>query len=269
MATNNAAHPFPAAPPVIEPEADSLVASLLILLRFVTVMVVLLAVASFPRSSFFRVTDVMVSGHRQVPAGDLIAYARIQPGEPLFAVSAVEAAGRVAQHPRIAAARVTLQLSGQVLVAVTERRARAAVPYRDTFLIVDAAGVVIDALNDPGPLPLLQIAGLSLPWVRLGDQLPAPQVGQALQVLRLLPQAVRLDGIEIRMDRDEEFTVVTADGVPVLLGPLRGLDDRAAMLPDILSAIQRQKIAVRYLDLRFSGNVVVRPERNQGAGVGP
>ncbi|MGH2669095.1 MAG: cell division protein FtsQ/DivIB, partial [bacterium] len=176
----------------------------------------------------------------------------------------------IRRHRRVAGARVTVLPSGQVVIKVAERRARAAVPHSNGFLIVDPSGVVIDSRRDRAGLPALLVAGLSLPWVRLGDALPAPQIRPALEVLRLLPPAIRQNGIDIRMDASEEFTIVTSDGVSVLLGPLRGLRERAAMLPEILVVLRAQKIAVQYLDLRFTGNVVVRPALPvSGEGVGP
>ena len=218
-------------------------------------MAALLAAASFPRSSFFRVTEVVVTGNRQISAGDLIAYSRIRSGDALLSVSAEQAAARIRRHPRVAGARVTVLPGGQVVIKVAERVARAAVPHSNGFLIVDPSGVVIDSRSDRAGLPALLVAGLSLPWVRLGDSLPAPQIRPALEVLRLLPPSIRQNGIDIRMDAAEEFTIVTSDGVLVLLGPLRGLRERAAMLPEILAVLRRQKIAVQYLDLRFTDNV--------------
>lgn len=270
MATINAAHPLTASPPAPSlPEAESPAVHLQVLLRFSTAMTVLLAVASFPRASFFRVTEVVVTGHRDVAAAAVVAYARIRPGDALFAVSSADVADRVARHPRVAAARVTVRSTGQVLIAVSERRAVAAVATLDTFLIVDSSGLVIDSRPDPSALPVLRVVGLSPPWVKLGDELPAPQVRQALKVLGLLPQSIQRAGVEIRMDLAEEFTIVTAGGVHVLLGPLRGLGDRAAILPEILSAIRQHKIAPRHIDLRFNGNVVLKPgAATEGAGVG-
>lgn len=274
MPTIHSAHPLPTPPgdssSASLAETESPTARFVRLLRFSIIMAALLAAASFPRSSFFRVTEVVVAGNRRLSAGELIAYSAIRSGDALLSVSAEQAAARVARHPKVAAARVTLLPRGQVLIQVAERQPRAAVAHPGGFLIVDASGILIDTRNDRAGLPALRVAGLSLPWVRLGDQLPAPQIRPALEVLALLPSSMQQSRIEVRMDAAEEFTIVTSDGVLVLLGPLRGLRERAAMLPEILAILDRQKLAVQYLDLRFPGNVVVRPAGPpSGAGVGP
>ncbi len=274
MPTIHPVHPLPTpldgSPSASLPEAESPTAQFVRLLRFSIIMTALLAAASFPRSTFFRVSDVAVTGNRQIRAGELIAYSAIRSGDALLSLSAAQAAARVARHPMVAGARVTLLPGGQVLIQVAERRARAAVAHLNGYLIVDASGIVMDTGSDRAGLPALRVAGLSLPWVRLGDQLPAPQIRPALEVLALLPSSIQQSRFEIRMDAAEEFTIVTSDGVPVLLGPRRGLRERAAMLPEILAILHRQKIAVQYLDLRFTGNVVVRPAGPpSGEGVGP
>jgi len=52
----------------------------------------------------------------------------------------------------------------------------------------------------------------------------------------------------------------------VLLGPIRGLGERAALLPQVLSAMRDQKMAAQYVDLRFLDNIVLRPVTEASTG---
>lgn len=240
------------------PEAASLSVHVEVMLRFVTIMTALLAAAAFPQSAFFSITALDVRGARQVSEHDIIARSGVHTGDPRFTIRAAEVAARVRRHPRIASAQVAVQPSGRVRIAVTERRPVAAVTYHNMFLLVDASGVVVEKHADSGGLPVLRIEGMSPPWVKIGDEIPAPQVRQTLRVLRLLPPSIKRDTLEIAMDSADEFSIA-AGGLLVLLGPLRGLGERVTMLPQVLSAISAQQIAAEYVDLRFLDNIVLRP----------
>lgn len=257
MHTSTAAGSLPASPSPLE--AASLALHLESLLRFLTIMAVLLAAAALPLSSFFPVTEIVVEGVGKVFAQKIAARSGVRIGDPRFTVHAADIASRVADHPKIAKAQVTVQPSGRVQIEVSERRAVAAIPYHNAFLLVDASGVLVEKRVDRGSLPVLRVKDLSLPWVRVGDEVPAPEIGQTLKVLELLPAAAQDGPLEIRMDSAHEFSFVTAGGLLVLLGPMRGLGERAAILPQVISALRAQRISARYVDLRFLDNVVLRP----------
>jgi len=263
MHASTAAGSLPASPS--PPEAASLAVHIELLLRFFTIMAVLLAAAAFPLSSFFPVTEIVVAGVRQIPAYEIAARSGVRIGDPRFTVQAADVASRVMHYSKIAKALVVVHPSGRVQIDVTERRAMAAISYRNVFLLVDASGVLVEKRVDPGDLPVLRVENLSLPWVRVGDEIPAPEIGQTLRVLQLLPATVTHGSVEIRMDTDDEFSLVAAGGLLVLLGPLRGLGERATLLPQVISALREQKISAQYVDLRYLDNVVLRPAPPTGA----
>lgn len=263
MHTSTAAGSLPASPP--PPEAETLSFHIDVLLRFATVMVALLALAALPQSSFFPVTGVDVRGMRRVSEYDIIARSGVRSGVSRFTIRAADVAARVTHHPKIASAMVAVQPSGRVQIAVMERRAIAAASYNNSFLLVDASRVVVEVRSDPDGLPVLKIDGMSLPWVKLGEEIPARQIRQALRVLELLPPSAKRTPLEIKMDSSGEFAIVSGS-LLVLLGPIRGLGERAAMLPQVLSAMRHQKIAAQYVDLRFLDNIVVRPVTEASAG---
>lgn len=246
------------------PEAASLALLFESFLRFFTIMAVLLAAAALPLSSLFPVTEIVVEGASQISAHTIAARSGVRIGDPRFAVQAAEIAARVARHPKIAKATVVVQPSGSVQIEVKERRAAAAIPYRNVFLSVDALGVLVERRVDRTGLPLLRIEDLSLPWVRVGDEVPTPQIGQALRVLQLLPPTAKRGPLEIRMDSADEFSIVTAGGLLVILGPLRGLGERASLLPQVMSELRERNISAQYVDLRFLDNVVLRPVAPRG-----
>jgi hypothetical protein len=91
-------------------------------------------------------------------------------------------------------------------------------------------------------------------------------VERALAALSRLPRAVVTPGTRVRAEPRGDLVLFTPDGIAVRLGPLKGLDDRAALMDEVLAAIRARGLAVEYLDLRFAGAVVVKPEPADAAG---
>lgn len=228
------------------------------LLRFVAAMTVLVAAAAFPRSAFFTIREITVTG-TDVPAGHLIALSGLREGMRLFAVPAREVAARVAQHPRIASARVQLWPPDRVRIHVVERAAAAAFPYRGGVLLLDRFGVVMDWQPDPAGLTLVVADGPAVPWMRLGQRLPAAAIVRTLEAMQHLPAEVLGAGARLRMDAAGSLSLITADAITVLLGQPTGLGARAAVLPQVLAAVRQQPAGVEYVDVRFNGSIVFKP----------
>jgi cell division protein FtsQ len=268
MATS-AAHSQPAAAHAAEPSPPpSRLSSVLLLLRFGTVMAVALGAAALPTSSLFAVRSVQVRGTVQVPAAEIVALAGLRRGDRLFAVPAAEITARVLRHPRVARAAVRVGNGGQIVIRIAERIPYAAFPFRGRYLILDRAGIVIDDQWSAGTLPVITATAFVPEWVHLGDRLPTGGIERALAALDRLPAAVVVPGTRLRVEPQGDLVLFTPDGIAARLGPLRGLEERAALMPEILAAVRARGLAAEYLDLRFSGSVVMKPAPILPAGEG-
>ncbi|HLA24147.1 MAG TPA: FtsQ-type POTRA domain-containing protein [bacterium] len=266
MATS-AAHLEPAAAPAADPAPPAPgLSSVQLLLRFATVMAVALGIAALPTSSLFAVRSVQVHGAVQIPAAEVAVLTGLRPGDRLFAVPAREVVARVMRHPRVARATVRINAAGEVIVRVAERIPYAAFPFQGRYLILDHAGVVIDDLPSSAGLPVVTATGFVPEWTRLGDRLPSGGVDRAIEALARLPGGVAAPGTRLRVEPQGDIVLFTPDGIAVRLGPVRGLEERAALMREVLDAVRARGLAVEYLDLRFSGNVVMKPSAGTTAG---
>src|SRR5438445_784960 len=121
---------------------------------------------------------------------------------------------------------------------------------------------------DPAPpaIALLLRFVVALPWIRIGDRVPSAPTLDALRVLGAVPEEEIARGLRLRVDRAGSVTLTTADGITVLLGQPRGLLARIASLPQVLSAIRHQRLGVQYVDLRFTGSVILKLGAAPGGG---
>src|SRR3989442_1548110 len=118
--------------------------------------------------------------------------------------------------------------------------------------------VAMAVVGSTPSVPVIRVDGVALPWVRIGDRIPSAPALDALRVLGAVPDEEIARGLRLRVDRTGSVTLTTADGITVLLGPPRGLPARIASLPQVLSALRHQRLGVLYVDLRFTGSVILK-----------
>ncbi|HEY3249123.1 MAG TPA: cell division protein FtsQ/DivIB [bacterium] len=272
-ATNAAALAAPSTRSAASADGPALrprLSALLLLCRFGTIAALLLAAASFPQSSFFTIRDVTVRGANAVSSAEVVALTRLRPGDPVGAVPPDELARRVASHPRVRSVAVRITPSGHVHIQITERTAVAALPFRGRYIVIDPDGIAMAERDDPAGLPVIAPQSVPLPWMRLGVAVPSAAIPETIRVLADLPPELRAGGVALQRFPAGDFDMVTADRITIRLGRPYGLRERTAALPQILSTIRSRGIAVEYVDLRFSGSVVLKPAgTGQGAGTQP
>lgn len=229
------------------------------LVAFVGAMSLAVGAALLPTSALFAVETVAVAGDRSLAGDEIVARAGVRPGARLFSVDPGAVARRIERDPRIARAEVRLRLPDRVEITVTERAPVAALRLDGAYLLVDAGTVPIARRPTPSGLPIVDVEDLAPPWIQLGHPLPAPAAAVALEALLALPDDLAAQVASLHLDRGREVTLHTRDRIKVRVGPAQRVAARAALLPQILDAIRSQRLAVKYVDVRFGGNVVVKP----------
>lgn len=228
------------------------------LLRFTAAMTLLLAAAGFLQSSFLTVSEITVAGTSAVSPDDILVRSGLRIGQRLATVDAGRVVERLTHHPWVAAARLAVSPTGRVIILVQERVPYAALPYGERHLLLDQTGMVLDIVRRSPRVPVVIADGVAIRWARVGDRLPSTSALDALRILGTLPDDEVARGLRVRVDRAGSVVLTTADDITVLLGAPRGLPGRIASLPQVLSAVRRQRLDVRHVDLRFSGSVILK-----------
>jgi cell division protein FtsQ len=229
------------------------------LLRFVAAITWLCAVAAFPASAIFALQSVSVSGNAAVPAPDVLRRAGVAPGMSAFRVDTKEVRKRLLQDPRIEDAAVTMVFPRQIAIFVRERRPVAALLMEDGYLTVGSDGAAIMWVSEPGPLLPLIVAHLHSAEAQVGTVLGSQDARLGAWTAGALPADVRNQVLLLQVDDQGDVSLTLRDGVSVRLGNASSVADRLAMLPQVLDAIAARQMQVEYIDLRFTGNVIVQP----------
>lgn len=229
------------------------------LLRFCAALSLLCAAAAFPASAFFDLEAVTVAGNVTVPADEIRGRAGVGPGLNAFRVNAGLIRRRLLEDPRVRSASVTMAFPSRLRLTIAERTPAAALAVGEGYFHVSADGVALAAAADPESLPVVLADRLNPADVVVGQVLPSSDARLGSWIAGSLPAALRDRVAGVHVDGAGEASLALRGGVTVRLGGNAGIDGRLEMVPDVLDAIATRGLVVESVDLRVSGNVVVRP----------
>lgn len=213
-------------------------------------------------TELFRVKSIVVTGTERLSGTAVIEAAGLHVGDDILGLDMSELMLRVQGLPRVKSVTARRTFKREVYLVIEERRSHALVLLGDMHE-VDEEGVVLPPDSLDGVADLTIIFGLDAPVPEYGHRIQAEGLMPALRLVGNLSRPeVGLDAAvsEIRAGQPDSLVMVMMqDGVPVRVGngdiPPRRLTAFRAVFEDLA----RKKIDSEYLDLRFAGQVIVKP----------
>lgn len=228
-------------------------------LRFFAVIAFLCAAVSFARSSAFDIRSVTVTGSGAVTASEILSRAGVRAGASVFSVNISRIQDHLREDPRLAAVSVRVEFPDRVFITVRERTAAVALRVPGGYMLLGSDGLAIVPAATAGELPALTVDRLDPAEVEAGSVVASADARLGADLAGWLPDDLRPDVAALRVDRIGEVILYTRDGIAVRAGAADGLRDRIARVAEVLAAVRSRGMHVEYVDLRFSGTVIVKP----------
>lgn len=218
------------------------------------------------RSHLFTVKEVQVEGSGSVSADEIRFLSGIRPGANLLAFRTSGASRRLESHPWIEHATVVKRFPDQVLIRVREERPAVLVEAQGCLYYMNGKGRLLDRVRPGAPLDFPMISGLGQGVGEIRRCREGRDLQEALSLLQALQAAPSLGPVsEIHVDPSEGLSFVL-EGFPV---PVRvgwsEYPDKTSRFEKALPLLASKSRATESVDLRFSGQIVVR-EREQDEG---
>ena len=202
-----------------------------------------------------KVGEVEVTGACTVDPKEVVERCGVRPGDRLYKVDIKEVAERVKGIPWVRNVKVHRNLFGKLILKIEERKPLALLVAGRLFP-VDADGVVLSPLKVPPDLPL--ITGVPEEDIRIGKRINYLPAERALRWICGVGDVEPglLDEISEVNAGEGKLTAYLTDGTEVVLGG-RPMQD-ASYLHAVLQRLSQEGRKARFLDLRFSCQVVAR-----------
>lgn len=234
-------------------------------LRVLIVMAAVGLIAHLPwgmrLGSWTVVRNIRVDGLHYLDAGRVIRVAGLAVGEDLFRVDLARARQALLLEPRIADVRISRVWPRSLALHVTERTPVMLVEHGVPWEI-DSAGVLLPPLADGVEADVPMIAGPRFDRWPAGTRVRTDEVDRALAWVRALGDRELLLGAQLsEVDvSDPDLTALTLmSGTRVLSPPWPHDARQLSALRVALADLKQRGESAREIDIRFEGQIVVRP----------
>lgn len=215
------------------------------------------------RSPLFQIQQITVQGNITLTRDKIVDMSGLVPGQNIFKVDLGAARGRLLSLPAVKECSVSRRLPDQVVIALQERRAAAALPVAGGLWLVDDGGVVIGPAGYRG-LNLPLITGTGRLVLQAGRQLDDAALRTALAVVRAWPGDLLARLAEIHVEPEGSITVYTLPGILCRVGRAEDLSSKGQLLHELLQQKAPSARQVQYIDVSSTSLPVIKYKSRTG-----
>lgn len=202
-------------------------------------------------SPLFTFQQLVVHGNVHLDENELCEIARIHYGQRLFELKTDEMTTNLLRDLRIESAVVRRQLPHKIEMDIVERIPVATVACDYGYLDFDRQGKVIASYRSLKGADIPIITGVKLCDLYIGDDNNDPQVAQAISFLARIDPADIGEISEVSLRNPDAVVAYTKTALPIRLGQLTGIPDKAALTQDFLRDQKTTRHTVEYVDFSY------------------
>jgi len=155
-------------------------------LRFVILAALVTGIYFFFTSSVFDIQKITVQNNNYYTSEQLISLAGAKTGGNLFKASLSEMKANLLADPYVKNVKLKKRLPDEIQIIVEERKEDAAIPYGNSYIIIDGEGMVLRKTGTEPTLPLL--LGMTIENMEPGTPLKVEENAALTDTLKLLAE---------------------------------------------------------------------------------
>ncbi len=232
-----------------------------VLLLLIVLMIT--GVASLYNSNFFNVKEVVITGNHHIPEKEIVKQSGIDSNISLLKLPLDEVKIKILKNPWIKDAEITRHFPNSVEIKVVERKAIAALPFQDIYLLIDKDAVVLESREFIEDLNLPIILDIRLIKAKIGEKINLVNLKNAMKCLVSLDKNLRESVTMVNAPSEEKLTLMLSlkdddksfHDVEILYGKAEGVLTKNAIIKKILEESEKHVI---YIDVRVASNPAVK-----------
>lgn len=214
-------------------------------------------------SNFCNIKEVIIKGNDCLREDEIFYKSGIQLGENIFKLDLQKSKDSLIREPRIKEVEIKRVIPNKIIISLIERKPAAIVHIGKEYFTSSKEGLVLSKIDRPKEefaLPL--VLGLEIGEIKIGEIIDKPEFRTALESINsaevILPKIfcrVEILSLDDFMIYNKDDTLkIRVNGPEVII-------NKENLLREALVKIEREKLLVEYIDIRFKDSLVIKLEK--------
>ena len=211
-------------------------------------------------SSFCNIENVIIKGNDCLSEDRIFCKSGIQLGENIFKLDLIKSKGSLMQEPWIKEVEIKRVIPSKIIISIKERKPAVIVHTGEEYFFFTKEGIVlskIDRSEEGFDLPL--ILGLELDETKIGEIISKPGFRTALESINSAEVILPKKFCRVEILSPDDFMICNEDDtLKVRVNGPEGVINKENLLREALEKIEREKLLVEYIDIRFKDSLVIK-----------
>jgi len=210
-------------------------------------------------SNFCNIKEVIIQGNDCLSEEEIFFNSGIKLDENIFKFDLKKSINSLKQVPRIKEVEIKRVIPNKIIISLTERESAAIVYIGEEYFYCNKEGIVlskIDRLEEGFPLPLL--LGLEINEIKIGETIDKPEFRTALESINSAEVILPRKFCRVEISSLDDFMICNKDDTLKLrVNKSEVIINKENLLREALEKIEREKLLVDYIDIRFKDSLVI------------
>lgn len=211
-------------------------------------------------SNFCNIEEVIVKGNDCLSEDEIFYKSGIQLGENIFKLDLKKSKDFLMQEPWIKEVEIKRVIPNKIIISIKERKPAAIVHIGEEYFSSTKEGIVLSKIDRPEEgfgLPL--ILGLELDEIKIGEIIGKPEFRTALESINSAEVILPKKFCRVEILFPDDFMIYNKDNtLKVRVNGPEVIINKENLLREALEKIEKEKLLVEYIDIRFKDSLVIK-----------
>lgn len=213
----------------------------------------------------FHTKNIIVLGNSSIKESEVGTYSEESLDKNIYLVKARKIEADYRENPYIKSIQIQRKFPWTLIYQITERKAVASIKFTGGFAIIDDFGFVLKTTQDINDIVKPLVNGVKVKEIIVGEEIKTEDMENlkaGLDALSNVKSAQLLNNIsQIDISDPKNMYMITPQGITVLLGEGKDLNEKMRVLNKILIDLFERQIYSGYVDMRYEAYPVYRSSK--------
>ena len=211
-------------------------------------------------SNFCNIEEVIIKGNDYLSEDEIFYKSNIKLGENIFKLDLKKTVDSLIQEPWIKEVEIKRVIPNKIIISLKERKEVAIVRIGEEYFSSTKEGIVlskIDRSEERFGLPL--VLGLEIDKIKIGEIIDKSEFRTALESINSLEVILPKKFCQVQILSPDDFMICNKDDtLKVRVNRPEVIINKENLLREALDKIEREKLLVEYIDIRFKDSLVIK-----------